>query len=180
MPDLIANYEAWERSNRDANGLYWQIDDRDGMEVSIGGSGYRATINSYQFGDALAIARIAELAGKTDIASDFREKAAEIKKLVQEKLWDAHAQFFKVLPRGETQVARGRARTARFHALVCSICPIRQFAVAWKQVMDPQRLLRAVRADDGRATASEICGRLHGPRVPVERAESGRTRRRSR
>jgi len=64
LPALIANYEEWEKSRRDANGLYWQIDDRDGMEASIGGSGYRATINSYQFGDAQAIAKIAELAGK--------------------------------------------------------------------------------------------------------------------
>ena len=118
LPELIANYEDWEKSNRDANGLYWQIDDRDGMEVSIGGSGYRATLNSYQFGDALAIARIAELAGKTDIASDFRQKAAAIKKLVQEQLWDADAQFFKVLPRGENKSLRKCARTARFHALV--------------------------------------------------------------
>ena len=43
LPDLIANYVAWEKSNRDGNGLYWQIDDRDGMEASIGGSGYRVT-----------------------------------------------------------------------------------------------------------------------------------------
>ena len=66
LPDLIANYEAWEKTHRDANGLFWQIDDRDGMEVSIGGSGYRATINSYMYGDALAIARIAERAGRKD------------------------------------------------------------------------------------------------------------------
>jgi hypothetical protein len=39
LPDLIRNYEEWEKQQRDANGLYWQIDDRDGMEVSIGGSG---------------------------------------------------------------------------------------------------------------------------------------------
>ena len=137
LPDLIANYEAWEKSNRDANGLYWQIDDRDGMEVSIGGSGYRATLNSYQFGDALAIARIAELAGKTDIASDFREKAAAIKKLVQEQLWDANAQFFKVLPRGEN---KSRANVRELHGFTPWYfnLPDPQFAVAWKQAMDPQ------------------------------------------
>ena len=38
---------------------------------------------------------------RNDIAERFRAKAAEIKRLVQEKLWDAEAQFFKVLPRGE-------------------------------------------------------------------------------
>jgi hypothetical protein len=39
LPDLVKNYEAWERDHRDTNGLYWQNDDRDGMEYSIGGSG---------------------------------------------------------------------------------------------------------------------------------------------
>ena len=95
------------------------------MEMSIGGSGYRATINSYQFGDAMAIARIAELAGKPIVAGDFREKAAAIKRLVQEKLWDADAQFFKVLPRGDNKSLAGRSRTARLTRLGISICPIR-------------------------------------------------------
>ena len=74
LPDLIANYAEWERSHRDANGLYWQIDGLDGGEVSIGGDGYRATINSYQFGDALAIARIAELAGKATSPATIARK----------------------------------------------------------------------------------------------------------
>jgi len=42
--------------------LFWQIDDRDGMEVSVGGSGKRATINSYMYGGAKAIAKIAAMA----------------------------------------------------------------------------------------------------------------------
>jgi len=49
LPGLVENYRQWEQTHQDANGLFWQIDDRDGMEVSIGGSGYRATINSYMF-----------------------------------------------------------------------------------------------------------------------------------
>ncbi len=75
LPDLIRNYEEWEKSRREPDGLFWQIDDRDGMEVSIGGSGKRATINSYMYGDAVAIARIAALAGREDIAKTYREKA---------------------------------------------------------------------------------------------------------
>ena len=47
------------------------------MEVSIGGRGHRgqgkrATINSYMYGDALAIAAIAERARKPEIAAAFR------------------------------------------------------------------------------------------------------------
>jgi len=46
LPDLVANYEAWEKDHCDPGGLFWQIDDRDGMEYSIGGSGYRPSINA--------------------------------------------------------------------------------------------------------------------------------------
>ena len=137
LPDLIANYAEWERSHRDANGLYWQIDGLDGGEVSIGGDGYRATINSYQFGDALAIARIAELAGKADVARDYRAKAAAIKRLVQGKLWDKDAKFFKVLPRGaNTRLADVREEHGYTPWYFNMADP--QFAVAWKQAMDPQ------------------------------------------
>ena len=152
LPDLIANYEAWEKSHRDANGLYWQSDDRDGMEVSIGGSGYRATINSYQFGDALAIARIAELAGKPDVGRDYREKAAAIKRLVQEKLWDAgRAVFQGAAPRHSSRCrTRQDGRGAGGEGQLAGVrelhgftpwyfnLPDPQFAVAWKQAMDPQ------------------------------------------
>ena len=137
LPDLMANYEAWEKSHHDANGLYWQIDDRDGMEASIGGSGYRVTINSYQFGDALAIAQIAELAGKADINREYRGKAAAIKELVQKQLWDTDAQFFKVLPRGENKPLANIREEHGFTPWYFHL-PGPQFAVAWKQVMDPQ------------------------------------------
>lgn len=99
LDDLINNYEEWEKSRLEPDGLFWQIDDRDGMEVSIGGSGKRPTINSYMYGDAVAIAKIASLANRKDIAQQFREKAWNIKTLVQTKLWDGKAKFFKTLPR---------------------------------------------------------------------------------
>ena len=137
LPDLIQNYEAWEKTHRDANGLFWQIDDRDGMEVSIGGSGYRATINSYQYGDALAIARIAERAGQADVAGRFRAKAAEIKRLVEEKLWDPEAEFFKVLPRGENKHLADVREEHGFTPWYFNL-PDARFAVAWKQLMDPK------------------------------------------
>ncbi|MCC6234323.1 MAG: hypothetical protein IT580_16895 [Verrucomicrobiales bacterium] len=136
LPDLMANYEAWDRSRRDASGLYWQEDGQDGMEVSLGGTGCRATINSYQYGDALAIARLAERTGQTAVARAFRERAAEIKRLVQEQLWDPAAEFFKVRPRGATALADVRELHGYtpwyFHL------PDPDRAVAWRQLMDPR------------------------------------------
>jgi len=137
LAELMRNYAAWESQQRDANGLYWQSDDRDGGEMSIGGSGYRATINSYQYGDALAIARIAELAGHADVARGFRDKAAAIKAVVQERLWDKDAAFFKVLPRGENRqlvdVREEHGYTPWYFNLADP-----QYAVAWHQLMDPK------------------------------------------
>lgn len=137
LPDLIENYKAWEITNLDPNGLFWQFDDRDGGEMSIGGHGYRATINSYQFGDATAIANIALLASKPDIARDYREKAAAIKNLVQDKLWDKDAQFFKVMPRGENNKLADVREQYGYAPWYFNMADP-QFAVAWKQLMDQQ------------------------------------------
>lgn len=136
LPDLIANYEAWEKSHLDASGLFWQNDGNDGMEVSIGGSGCRATINSYQYGDAVAIARIAERAGQPDLAQAWRAKAAALKQRVQEKLWDPEAQFFKVLPRGKAALAD--VRELHGYTPWYFLLPDSEKSVAWKQLMDPQ------------------------------------------
>jgi predicted GH43/DUF377 family glycosyl hydrolase len=143
LPDLVTNYVAWEKSNRDTNGLFWQVDDRDGMEVSISGAlhpkhqGYRVTINSYMYGDALAIARIAERAGQAQLAAGFRAKAAEIKRLVQAKLWDPEAQFFKVLPRGEN-THWSDAREEHGYTPWYFDLPDADKAIVWKQMLDPQ------------------------------------------
>ena len=143
LPDLIRNYEAWEKDHRDANGLFWQTDGHDGMEVSIGGAlhpqaqGYRVTLNSYMYGDALAIAQLADRFGQPEVAARFRSKAAEIRRLVQEKLWDPEAQFFKVLPRG-ANTRLSDARELHGYTPWYFDLPDPDKAVAWKQLVDPQ------------------------------------------
>ncbi|MCF7731443.1 MAG: hypothetical protein K9N23_07140 [Akkermansiaceae bacterium] len=144
LPDLVANYEAWEKSRLEPDGLFWQVDDRDGMEVSIGGNGHRgegkrATINSYMYGDALAIAAIAERAGKPQIVKEYRGKAERIKRLVLAKLWDDEAKFFKVLPRGEQA---GLVDVRELHGFTPWYFNLpdkgKGFEIAWKQLMDPK------------------------------------------
>jgi hypothetical protein len=138
LDDLVANYEAWEKSRLTADGLFWQIDDRDGMEVSVGGSGKRATINSYMYGDAIAISRIAELAGKEDLVRRFRRKAASIKTLVQTKLWDDEAKFFKTLPRDSETLVDVRELHGYTPWYFSLPEPNRGYEVAWKQLMHPE------------------------------------------
>jgi hypothetical protein len=152
LPDLIDNYESWERDHRDPNGLFWQIDDRDGMEVAIGGTGYRPTINSYMFGDAVAIAKIANLCGQEEVARKFTAKAAVIKRLTQEKLWNPEAQFFEVLPRGENARLRNVREELGFTPWYFDL-PDAGKSSAWLQITDTN----GFRAPFGPTTAERRC-----------------------
>jgi hypothetical protein len=104
LNDLVADYKGWEQEHQLANGMFWQFDVRDGMEESISGSrtnkNIRPTINSYMFANAQAISSIALLANNKKIADEFSAKAAQLKKDVQDKLWNADANFFEVLREG--------------------------------------------------------------------------------
>jgi hypothetical protein len=100
LPALIANYREWEKDHRDPNRLFWQIDDRDGMEYSLGGSGYRPTINSYLYGDAKAIASLASLANNDDTRKAFEKESGLQRQLFEQELWDDDARFYKTKPRG--------------------------------------------------------------------------------
>ncbi|HEY3455926.1 MAG TPA: glycosyl hydrolase family 65 protein [Bryobacteraceae bacterium] len=99
LDPLIRDYKAWERERLLPGGLFWQYDVRDGMEESVSGSRHnrnaRPTINSYMYGNAVAIAAIARMAGKPSIAAEFDKKARNLRALVEQKLWDREAVFFK-------------------------------------------------------------------------------------
>jgi predicted GH43/DUF377 family glycosyl hydrolase len=139
LPKLVENYRAWEKSNRDDNGLFWQIDDRDGMEVSIGGSGYRPTINSYMYGEAMALSEMANwvFPNRSDIALEFRAKADTLRALVEEKLWDETKSFYVTHPRGAgTQPVDVRELVGYVPWYFNLPNPGRE--VAWKQLVDPQ------------------------------------------
>ena len=135
LPDLIGNYKEWEKTRLEPDGLFWQIDTRDGMEESIGGTGKRATINSYMYGDAVAIAKIASLCNRKDIEDEYKGKAENIKKLVQTKLWDEKAQFFKTLPRDSNSLVDVREQLS--YTPWCFNLPDAGCESAWKQLMDP-------------------------------------------
>src|SRR5262245_21818977 len=105
LPDLIKNYQGWEKSYFVPEvGLFWQTGHDDGMEINInsrqtkdtvrGAPGYRPTLNSYLWADALAIAHVAESKGDERTATEFRAKAAGIKERLQKRLWDPKRAFF--------------------------------------------------------------------------------------
>ena len=161
LDGLIANHEAYSKGDAGTGrsrlvadvGLYWQIDSWDGMEHSIGGTGIRPTISSYMYGNAMAIARIAKLAGREDVERKFQAEAESLKKLIQQKLWDPEMKFYKVL--------RNKGTTSDYTSPALEECPDGQlvkvreligyipwyfnlpddgkgYDEAWKQLFDPQ------------------------------------------
>ncbi len=112
LSGLIRNYEAWEQMRRDSlNTLFWQFDALDGMELTASGRilndgesifsmpAVRSSINSYMYGDAKAIAAMAEITGDPAISEQYWSMAYSIKKEVQQRLWNEELEFFTVLPR---------------------------------------------------------------------------------
>ena len=108
LPLLIRQYQGWDSHFNPTLGLYWQYPVWDATEYSPasyesndpyhGGAGYRPTINSYQYGDARAIADIATLAGQSDIADYYDKSAKRLRRATQATLWDPTRKFFYDLP----------------------------------------------------------------------------------
>jgi hypothetical protein len=98
LDDLVADYRKWETEQMRPDGLFWNYDVRDAMEESISGGrkvkNVRPTINSYMFGNATAIAAIARLAGRAELAKEFEAKASTLRALVEKTLWNPDLQFF--------------------------------------------------------------------------------------
>lgn len=111
LPQLVQWYLRREATHRAPCGLYWSVDDLDGMEYSISGSGLRPTINAYAYGDAVAIGKFAALAGDAATAEQFQEKAEAIKTRVEHRLWDGD--FYKTIPADGPAASLPLVRPAR-------------------------------------------------------------------
>ena len=135
LDGLVKNYSGWVSEHQGRHGLFHQTAGADGMEHGIGGDGYRPTINSYMYGDALAISRIAEMAERTDLATEYASKARKLREAVHNRLWDPGDGFFKVLPRNEQRLVDGRE--------LLGYCPWyfnmprEGHEDAWRALMDP-------------------------------------------
>jgi hypothetical protein len=141
LDPLVLDYQTWEKERLLPSGLFWQYDVRDGMEETVSGSRHnknaRPTINSYMYGNAKAIAAIARLAGRRNLERMYKNKAEKLKALVQEKLWDPNAKFFKVLL--DTGQLAGVREIMGYTPWYFSLCDAgRGYEEAWKQLMDPK------------------------------------------
>lgn len=108
---LDADYRQWEDEKQLPNQMFWQFDVRDAMEESISGSrkdkNMRPTINSYMYGNAVALSKMADIVGNDSLKRKYSQKAKQLRKLVHDSLWDNDAMFFKVRhPDGKLDGAR--------------------------------------------------------------------------
>lgn len=112
LDDMIADYARWENEKMlPDSGLFWQFDVRDAMEESISGGrkvkNIRPTINSYMVANAIAISKIAAMAGRIEDQKKFAAKAETLHGKMIAALWDPDAKFFKV------QLENGKLSDAR-------------------------------------------------------------------
>ena len=142
--DLKTIYSMWYDKRWDEQaGMFWQLDGYDGMEVSVSGglnkdaTGYRATLNSYMYADAVALATLAEMFGYTEDVEYFKAEAAKMKSIVNDRLWDEKDRFYKVIPRhGDMSFSYAREQ----HGYVPWMfgLPDASRNDAWAQLTDPQ------------------------------------------
>lgn len=139
LDDLVADYRQWERERQRPDGLFWQYDVRDGMEESISGGrrveNIRPTINAYIAANARAIAAIAQLADRPELADEFHTKANSLQKKLLAALWDEEAQFFKVR-RPDNSLSDAREAIG-FLPFTFNLARPKHLA-AWRQLNDPQ------------------------------------------
>jgi hypothetical protein len=110
------------------------------MEESISGSrrerNIRPTINSYMYGNALSISKIARMAKEPQLSKEFFQKANLLKKLIQKNLWDPQANFFKV--RFENDQLSDARELIGYIPWYFNLPDRREFESAWLEVKDPQ------------------------------------------
>ena len=137
LPDLTAEYERWESTNRLAGGLYWQGDVQDGMEESISGGRKkkyaRPTINSYMYGNAKALSAMGILAGEEGVAMTYGLKADTLKSLVQSGLWNSRHQFFETFRKDSSANVR---EAIGYIPWYFNLPDSKNYDIAWKQVKD--------------------------------------------
>jgi len=149
LPALEKQFHGWDKQYNPGLGLYWSVPVWDAMELSAssyassdpyhGGAGYRPTINSYQYGDALAISRIAQLAGDHKAATKYAATAASIKTAMQRYLWDPTRKFYYAVARDNNpNLTKLDTREEIGFVPWAFDAALPQDAAAWGQLFDPQ------------------------------------------
>lgn len=136
---LDEDYRRWESERLAPNGLFWQFDVKDAMEESISGGrkekNIRPSISSYMYGNAKALAAIGKLLKNDTLQQKYQQKAAKLKQLVQQELWNESAGFFEVkLEKGGFSNAREAIGFIPWYFNLPDDLP--KYEAQWKQFQD--------------------------------------------
>lgn len=165
-------YNLWDDHFDRARNLYWIEPLLDATEYTIssidasgagftdhpstdqdhngftGGYAYRPSINSYQYANALAISRLATLAGKPQVAAQYADRADRLRAAVLTQLWNPKLQHFTDrYERSTATVAKGdfiRGRELVGYVPWLYELPTGPGSAAtssaWKHLLDPTQL----------------------------------------
>jgi hypothetical protein len=109
------------------------------MEESISGSrtvkNMRPTINSYMFGNAVAMSKMAAMTGADSLVTLYENKAKQLRQLVHDSLWDDLETFFKVRhPDGQLEDAREAIGFIPWYFNLPK--DSKKYAKQWDQILD--------------------------------------------
>ena len=147
LPNMITNINGWGNPGVQVTtfntvyGLNYCIADRDGMENAIGGDGIRPTLNSYIYGDSMAIAKVADMANDTVTRDQYLAKAATVKQNMDANLWSDG--FYRVRRTGSGATATGNIQDVVEELGLIPWyfnLPDEDKSVAWNKLMDDQYL----------------------------------------
>lgn len=128
------------RNAKGINGLFWQSDVRDAMEETISGSRtqqfMRPSVNAYMYGNDIALANIAALAGDKALADEYNARAEALRKLILDNLWSVKDNFFETHT-GDS-LAGVREAIGYMPWYVKMPMDNGKYGMAWQQVIDEQ------------------------------------------
>ncbi|KAF7188098.1 Beta-L-arabinobiosidase [Pseudocercospora fuligena] len=156
MTDL---YDQWDENFDADKGLYWRepladateytissIDASGGEDGFTGGYAFRPSINSYMWANAIAISKIADLAGQSSVASDFRQRASTLKDRFQTDIWNTTLEHFIDRHQRDTEFVkywepiRGRELVGLVPWMFSMPDDKEEYNQAWTHLLDPEKL----------------------------------------
>ncbi len=107
LDSMTSIYQRWNDHWDSAKSLYYIPAMPDATEYTIasidasggtggfeGGEAFRPTINSYMYGNAMAISKIAAIKGDKKLSGEYLQKALSLKNNVEQNLWNDSMQHF--------------------------------------------------------------------------------------
>lgn len=160
LDKMKSTYEGWYDHYDSTKKMFWipampdateytiaSIDGSGGTAGFDGGETFRPTINSYMYGNALAISKIAALKDDEQTRHTYAQRAKELKSLVEKNLWNDSLQHFTDRYKMDNSFVkywtfiRGRELAGMAPWYFNLPADNNEYTLAWKHVLDTTQLL---------------------------------------